>query len=467
MSKFNTKNENSKTENLAGGIAMSRGKEQELVFAVLSTFLENKFYESGDERLKRICELVKKCDPEFVAKLAIVSRNEFNLRSVSHVLIGELAKIHKGDDLVKRTIERCSIRPDDLIEICAYINTPLPKQVKRGIRHALLKFNRYQLAKYKGEGNKWSLVDLFNMTHPNPKFANKEQAQAWKDLINGDLKQENTWENEISAKPNKETWEKLIKNDSLGYMALIRNLNNFIKYNISDTVIKLVANKLTNLEAIKKSRQLPFRFYTAYKNVKGNRLLSDAISEAMDIAVSNVPTFEGKTLIAIDTSGSMMGNPIEKAAIFGATLLKSNVGADVVLYDTSIKEFNGSGRTPVVDLADRIIKDADGGGTDTSLVFQYASQFNKKYDRIVIISDNQSWVDSFWNGRGTQQSYNEYKKTGTDPFIYAIDIEGYGTKDIEGGKIFHLCGWSDRLLDFIGQAEKGLEIVKYIKNIEI
>lgn len=459
MSKFNVTNESSKIENLAGGIAMKRDSKSELVFAVLSTFLENKFYESGDERLDRIVQLVRETNPKFVAKLAIVCRNEFNLRSVTTALIGELAKIHKGDNLVMKTIEKCALRPDDLTELCSYIGTPIPKQVKRGIRHALLNFNRYNLAKYKAEDKKWSLVDLFNMTHPNPKFATEEQAKAWEDLINGELKQTETWENELSANPTKETWENLIKEDKLGYMALIRNMNNYVKYSISAESMKLVCDRITDPERIKKSRQLPFRFYTAYKNVTGNRKFSDAISEAMDIAVSNVPEFEGKTLIAIDCSGSMQGDPIEKAAIFGATLLKANSGADVILYDTSVEEFTGSSRTPVVDLADRIISDANGGGTNTSLVFQYA--MDKKYDRIIILSDNESWYG--WN---TQEAYNAYKKI-SDPFVYAIDIEGYGTKDVEGGKVFHLCGWSDRLLDFIGQAEKGETIVKYIDSINI
>jgi len=466
MSKFNVKKESSKVENFAGGEAMAHDKKSELVFAVLSTFLENKFYESGDQRLVRICELIKQNDPVFVAKLAVVARTEFNLRSVTHLLLGELAKNHKGDDLVMRVIERCAIRPDDLTEIVAYIGKPIPKQVKRGIRHALLQFNRYKLAKYKGEGKKVSLVDLFNIAHPNPQFANKEQAKAWADLIGGTLKQEDTWENEVSAKPTKETWESLVQNNKLGYMALIRNLNNLIKYQVGDEVLNTVVKKLTNPEEIKKSKQLPFRFYTAYKNVEGNRLLSDAISEAMDIAVSNVPTFKGKTLIAIDGSGSMLGDAIEKAAIFGATLLKANQNADCILYDNNYQTFQGSGRTPVADLADRIISGANGGGTDTSLVFKYAK--NQKYDRILIITDNESWQDTFYGNSGTQNVYNKYKKlSGSDPYVYAIDIQGYGTKDIEGAKVFHLCGWSNRLLDFIEQAEKGLKIIKYIDSIKI
>ena len=106
-----------------------------------------------------------------------------------------------------------------------------------------------------------------------------------------------------------------------------------------------------------------------------------------------------------------------------------------------------------------------GGGTQTSLVFYYAASKGIKYDRFIILSDNESWSEGFG---GVQDKYNAYKKdTGTDPFVYAIDIQGYGTKDVEGSKVFHLTGWSDRLLDFVKQAEKGDSLIKYIKSIEL
>jgi len=461
MSRFSTKDSN-KTTNLAGGEAFSMNKEMELVHAVLTTFLDDKYYESKEDRISRIQTLIQINDPLFVAKLAVVARTEFYLRSVTHVLIGQLAKNHRGDDLVKRTIELCAIRPDDLIELCAYLDTPLPKQVKRGIRHALLKFNRYQLAKYRGEGKSWSLVDIFNVCRPNPKFANDEQKQAWKDLMVGKLTSFDTWEVDISKNPSKESWEALIDENKMGYMALLRNLNNFIKYKVSED--RVIA-QLTNPEGVKKSKQLPFRFYTAYKNVVGNRRYSDAISIAMDLAVANVPALSGRTLIAVDTSGSMSGDPIEKAAIFAATLLKANMSADVILYGTSIKEFVGTSRSPVVDIADRIIKDAMGGGTQTSLVFSYASKKQIAYDRFIILSDSESWAEGYG---GVQEAYVAYKKqTQTDPSIFAVDIQGHGTKDVESPRVFHLTGWSDRLLDFIGQAEKGETLIKYIKSIEL
>jgi Uncharacterized protein containing a von Willebrand factor type A (vWA) domain len=151
--------------------------------------------------------------------------------------------------------------------------------------------------------------------------------------------------------------------ESMGYMALIRNLNNLVKYQVSSETLKMAAERIANPEQVKKSKQLPFRFYTAYQNVSGSRLLSDAISQAMDHAVANTPVFEGKTLVAVDCSGSMSGDPMEKAAIFGATLVRANPDADLILYDTQVKELRTTSRMPVVNLAEDIMRQATGGGT--------------------------------------------------------------------------------------------------------
>ncbi len=149
MSRFNKKSVATKTTNCAGAVAYKFDVETELTHAVLTSFLDDKYYESGSDRLARIQDLVSKADPEFVARLAVVVRTEFNLRSVTTALLSSLSRVHRGDDLVKRAIVKAAVRVDDVTELVALTGTPLPKQVKRGIRNALLKFNRYQLAKWR------------------------------------------------------------------------------------------------------------------------------------------------------------------------------------------------------------------------------------------------------------------------------------------------------------------------------
>ena len=488
MSKFNTKSNSSisSVDNLAGGKAFSLSAEEELLNAVLTSFLEDKFYEKGDDRLSRIKTLVGKCSPEFVAKLAYFARTQFHMRSTPIVLLGELAwqhgsynggrKSHEGyeTNIIVRAISETITRADELTELTAYMlstHGKLTKKVKRGLRHAVLKFDRYQLAKYKSSKKDVSLVDNFNLVHPKVKHANEEQKKAWKDLMDGNLSSFDTWETELSSNASTETWEKLIRENKLGYMAMIRNLNNFIKYEISEEAKGMVIKKLTDEKEVKNSKQLPFRFLTAFEQVNDSQY-RDAIVDAMDIAVNNVPVFDGNTLIVIDTSGSMTWSrdkhsAIRIASIFGASLLKSNPRADVLLVDTKVVEYKGTTRNPIITIADDIVSKATGGGTEISLAFNWARNINKKYDRVVILSDNESWAERSY-GSSVQDAYEAYKRAvDANPWVYAIDITGYGTRDLKGHRLIGLTGWSDKLFDFMKYAEQGQTLTNVVKNLEI
>lgn len=456
MSRFNNR-QTSKTTNKAGGDAYSKNPEEELAFAVLSTFLEDKFYESGDSRIERIITLIDKVDPSFVANLAIIARNEYHLRSINHLLIAELSK--RDNTFIRETTIESIIRPDDITEIIAYLDGKLSNQLKRGLRRSLFKFDRYQLAKYRGKNKMVSLVDAFNLLHPNPKFADKEQKRAWKDLIEGNLKMIDTYETGIDKLPD------LIKEGKIGYMALLRNLNNLTKYDADQVTIDKACEILSDPHRVRKSRQLPFRFYTAYANVLGSVQLTDAIIDAFELSIENMPKFEGKTFLGIDGSGSMEGRPMELASVIAASLIKSN-DIDVVIYDTSLQDFTYSSRSMALDLARSINGRANGGGTNTGLVFEAAFNSGSDYDRIIIISDNESW-DSRYGFDNVSEAYSLYRKNAKkDPYVYAIDVAGYGTHDVSSEKVFHFTGWSDRIFDFIDLAEQKNTLVKYIKNYE-
>lgn len=456
MAKFNTTN-SSRTVNAAGGRAFSHSPEMELITACLGTFLKDTFYESGDSRINRIAELVKKVKPEFVAKLAIVARKQFYLRSVSHVLVGELSKVHRGDSLVKRTIIQVAERPDDLTEIVSYCGKPLPNQIKKGVAEALKNFNAYKMAKYKSSSKKTKLVDLLNLVHPKPE--NKEQKDLFESLIKGELKCEDTWEARLSSGEDKgKVWSDMIGKKKIGYMALLRNLRN-ISAQANKTTIAKACKIISDPEEVKKSKQLPFRFYNAYENVSNQDML-ESVAKALEISLDNVPKFEGKTLIAVDTSGSMSGDPIKKSSVFAAALMKSNQ-SDVILYDTQIAEMKYLKGVPMITLAESIQSRAMGGGTQTSLVFDYAFSKQEKYNRIIILSDNESWNE--WS---VQDVYNKYRKI-NDCFVYAIDIQGNGTKDITSPRVRHLCGWSEKMFDYMKWSEKENSLIDFINKTKI
>ncbi|XP_034009134.1 telomerase protein component 1 [Trematomus bernacchii] len=80
------------------------------------------------------------------------------------------------------------------------------------------------------------------------------------------LKEPETWERLLSREGNKAaTWEKLIDNKSVPFMAMLRNLRNMITAGISESHHKKILSRLTNKKAVIQSRQFPIRFLAAYK----------------------------------------------------------------------------------------------------------------------------------------------------------------------------------------------------------
>ena len=160
MSRFNTKTkEKDVVENHEGAVAYSLTPELELYSAVVTSMLSNKFYESENETLERVKGLLPKVSPEFVAKLAVYAREKMYLRSIPLVLTVELAKIHKGDNLVGKAVARVVSRADEITELLSYYALAnersdtkklgkLSSQIRKGLEFSFNKFNEYQFAKW-------------------------------------------------------------------------------------------------------------------------------------------------------------------------------------------------------------------------------------------------------------------------------------------------------------------------------
>ena len=163
MSRFNTTKPINITTNKAGGAAIKQSDELALASLLLSSFLKNQYYRSGNQSQKEIIELVAKVDPEFAAQAAIYARNEFGMRSVSHVVAGELKDRVKGLDWAKRFYDKVVFRPDDVTEILSYVNAKPSHAMANGLRTALERFDQYQIGKYKGANKGIKLIDAVNI----------------------------------------------------------------------------------------------------------------------------------------------------------------------------------------------------------------------------------------------------------------------------------------------------------------
>ncbi|KAL6103821.1 tep1 [Pungitius sinensis] len=109
------------------------------------------------------------------------------------------------------------------------------------------------------------------------------------------LREPETWERLLSLEGNKAaTWEKLIDNKSLPFMAMLRNLRNMITRGISEAHHKKILSRLTNKKAVIQSRQFPTRFLAAYKVIMELNTLALASKQALPRAQDILKGILGK-----------------------------------------------------------------------------------------------------------------------------------------------------------------------------
>lgn len=474
MSKFNNKAVGmSMTTNNEGAIAFRMNDKEKLVTQVLtSLFNESKFYGDNSKDILNTAKNVIKRDAKFVANLSVFARNEMHLRTISHVLISELAKSVDGKEFVRRAVKRITQRPDDMTEVLAcYIGKygkPVPNSIKKGLADSFHKFDEYQLAKYNRNGA-IKLRDILCIAHPKAK--DEKQNDLWKRLMENNLETPVTWETELSSKGNtKEVWEGLIEGNKLGYMAMMRNLRNIINSGASN--INKVYEYLQDESRVLKNKQLPFRYYSAYNVLKreciGTSRIFDALESAIKISTKNIGKLQGKTLIAADVSGSMnspvsLKSEITCAEIAVLMLSIANYICEesiTVTFDNLLRVLSLSTQNGIIANANSI--DVNGGGTNINLPIRYLIDKNIFVDRIILFSDNEiNCGYAYHRGNGPmacQGLVDEYKrKINPDVWVHAIDLQGYGTQQFEGRNVNIIAGWNEKILEFIPAAEQGID----------
>ena len=301
MSKFN-QNASILTVNQEGHAAYAMTDKARLVTQVLTSFFnESKFYGDNSREMQETLTRVIQADPAFASKLAVFARREFNMRSVSHVLIAYLAHEPAGKPYVRKALRGAVLRADDATEILAfYLNTfgkPIPNSLRKGLADVFVTFDEYTLAKYKGENKGVKMRDVLCLCRPTPR--DEAQSALWKRLLEGRLETPVTWETQLSTNGNnKDTGEELIDSGKVGYMAMLRNLRNILQAKPAN--IGKVYRLISDPAAVKRSRQLPFRFLSAYKSVQGvaDSQALEALEKAVLCSVENMPRLPGTTVIA-------------------------------------------------------------------------------------------------------------------------------------------------------------------------
>jgi 60 kDa SS-A/Ro ribonucleoprotein len=415
-----------------GGPARHIAPELQLRRSVMACLLwEDQFYEDGVAIAGRIRELVSQVPAEKVAALAVEAREKMKLRHVPLLLVREMARLSTHRHLVAETLMRVIQRADELAEFVALYwsegKQPLSAQVKKGLAGAFTKFDEYALAKY-NRAAPVKLRDVLFLSHAKP--LDEAQAALWKRLVDGELATPDTWEVALSSGADKrEVWERLLRENKLGSLALLRNLRNMAEVKVSDPLIR------AGLTSMKTERVLPFRFIAAARYAPQ---WEAELEQAMFKSLEGQARLPGKTVLLVDVSGSM-DSPLSRRAEmrrndagYGLAVLLRQIAENVSIYsfsDDLVRVPNRSGFA----LRDAINASQRHNGT---YLGKALSAIDEKYDRLIVITDEQA-----------HDAVPNPKARG-----YVINVASY-KNGVGYGQWLHIDGWSEAVIEYIRAAE--------------
>ena len=475
-----------------------------LYTAVVTAALTDNFYERAEAGLMRMLELIAENDAQFVARLAVYAREQMHLRSVPIVLAVRLAKQHNGDGLVSALTAKIIQRADEITELLAYYAQSnerndvkqlnrLSKQLQKGLAEAFNRFDEYQFAKY-NRNAAVKLKDALFLVHPKAK--NEAQQTLFDKMAKDELQTPYTWEVELSAlgqqnydsaelrlQAVKAKWEEIIFSNRIGYMALLRNLRNLLEAEVSDEALNDVCGYLTSPTIVAKSRQLPFRFLSAYrelKELKNGRvsMLLDALEGAVLQTAANIAGYDNnvKVVIAADVSGSMQTPVSAKSKVLRfdiglmlAMLLQSRcTNVMTGMFGSTWKIINMPKKNILGNILEFHRREGEVGyATNGHLVIEDVLKRKVVADKVMIFTDCQLWNSS--GSTKIAESWRRYKQIAPHSKMYLFDLAGYGNTPLNVVKdnVYLIAGWSDRIFDVLNAIENGSDALKMINAIEL
>ena len=491
------------TVNYEGEKAFVLTPQLELYTAVATAALSDQFYEGAADKLVRLRELIAKNDAYFVARLAVYAREHMYLRTIPLVLAVELAKQHSGDAKVGKLINRVVQRADEIAELLAYYAlanerknvkqlNKMSKQVQKGLAAAFNKFDEYQFAKYNRTAQV-KLKDALFLVHPKAK--DEAQQILFDKIVKDELQVPYTWEVELSAAGQqkydtaelkqaavKTTWETLIFSNKMGYMATMRNLRNILEAEVSKEALHKVCAYIADAKAVANSKQLPFRFLAAYrelKELKNGR--TGKVLEALEAAVlqsaANIAGYDDNTklVIAADVSGSMQKAISAKSKVqlydiglMLAMLLQNRCGHVITgMFGDTWKTISVAKKNILANVDEFYKREGEVGySTNGYLVIKDLLQRKQVVDKVMLFTDGQ-----LWNSNNSAESiaslWKLYKQMAPGAKLYLFDLAGYGNTplNVQRDDVYLIAGWSDKIFNVLKAIEDGSDAVKMIDGI--
>jgi hypothetical protein len=480
------------------GAGYRRDPKSDLFLLAVTNFVgEDTFYEKASDRDARFRDLVATVtreDPEWLARFVPWLRRTALMRSAS--IVAAVEYVRAGGPHGRRVIAAACQRADEPAEVLAYwtlrYGRAVPQPVKRGVADAATRLYTEKAAlKYDGGSRGWRMADVLELAHVRPRDAAQSDLFRW--LLDRRHNRPDvtvpqslptvaayqrmqalpaaqrraaldpqrvrasgmTWESLsgwVGGPMDAAAWQAVIP--SMGYMALLRNLRNFDQAGIPDDVAAQVAARLADPDQVARSRQLPFRFWSAYRATDSARW-TDALERAVRAATGNIPEFPGRTLVLVDTSASMSGfgvsarstvTPVQAAALFGVAMAVRGNDVDLVGFADGTFRFRIREGASVLRTVERFVRRVGEVGHGTRIAAALAASY-RGHDRVVIVSDMQTF----------REPAAVSSVVGPQVPVYGFNLGGYGPTVLDaGGHNRHeFGGLSDATFGMLSLIEQG------------
>jgi 60 kDa SS-A/Ro ribonucleoprotein len=492
--------------NEAGGMAYALSPKHQLAQLAATGCLNSTFYAQAQDQLDAALALAREVDPVFVAKTAVYARRAGYMKDMPALLAATLA-VRDVSLLAKvfgRVVDNGKMLRNfvQMLRSGAVGRKSLGTRPKKLVQQWLLEATEAQLLNA-SVGNTPSLADVVKMVHPKPAEAWRAAWFAW--LVDRPYALEalppvtQAFEHfkrdrslEVPDVPfqmltalelDVQAWAQIAQRGS--WQMVRQNLNTFARHGVFELpgLAAAVAAKLRDPQAVAKARVLPYQLMAAYTATGAEvpHVVKEALQDAMELALANVPVFEGRVVVCPDVSGSMSSpvtghrgsassavRCIDVATLVAAAVLRRNADARVLPFETKVVSLELNPRDSVMTNAAKLAA-VGGGGTSCSAPLALLNKEKAHADLVILLSDNESWADRA-RGRGTatMQEWAAFKERNPKARLVCIDIQPYATTQAqEQGDVLNIGGFSDEVFKLLAvYAAGGLGADHWVGVIE-
>jgi 60 kDa SS-A/Ro ribonucleoprotein len=468
--------------------------KQRLAQYAVTSCMNNTFYADAETQLRVVLETCSLLDPEFVAQTAMYARQHGFMKDMPALLCAVLAtrdlRLH---ELVFDKVIDSSKMLRNYVQILrsgVVGRKSLGSAPKRLVQRWLEARDEESLFRSSTGANP-SLVDIIRMTHPKPGRASREafygfmlgrkhDGEALPALVRAFERFKAGESLEVPELPftmlsslplSERDWVAIARKSS--WQTTRMNLNTFMRHGVFDApgLAEHVAAQLRERDQIERARVFPYQLMAAYMNCDAGvpLVVRDALQDALEISISSVPVIEGKVFVCPDVSGSMMSpvtgtrrgattkvRCIDVAALVAAALMRKNPAVVVRPFAEKVVPVELNPRDTVMTNAEKLAA-VGGGGTNCSAPLAAWNAEGANADVVLIVSDNQSWVDAQrGNGTALMREWAKFRRRNPKAKLLCLDIQPYATTQaVEREDILNIGGFSDHVFELIALSASG------------